>query len=77
MHLQVHSAGFMCPCYVHTGSKHSISRPFEDQKTSRHSQYEGLLSRLGSPHHAGCLHACFAIIRFLDVNKFPFTWCIA
>ena len=35
-----------------------------------------------SPHTApagdpGCLHPCSAILRFLEVNKFPVTWCIA
>ena len=26
---------------------------------------------------AVCTHACSAILRFLEVNKFPVTWCIA
>ena len=78
MHLEFHSTGFMSPFYVHIGSSilSSFQRPFEDQP-SRHSHYEGLLrsSHLGSPHPSRGLHACLAILRSLDVNEFPMTWC--
>ena len=37
-------------------------------------QHESQPFHLGMPLHAGALHACFAVLRFLDVNKFPMTW---
>ena len=74
MHLQFHSTGFMCPLYVYTLAPARYKATRDIFQVTGRPQHESQPFHLGMPLHAGALHACFAVLRFLDVNKFPMTW---